>query len=90
MFVIKRDLEDIEQRITIEFEEDYSGKPEVLKEIDITIDDAFFEWLHCEEIYDEEDIAEVECMNPARFITERLDACGYSTVNYSLEDLKNN
>ena len=90
MFVIKRDLEDIEQRLIIEFEEDYSGKSEVLKEIDITIDDAFFEWLHYEEIYDEEDIAEVECMNPACFIAERLDSCGYSTVNYSLEDLKNN
>lgn len=90
MFVFEKDLEDIEQKVKIEFEKDYSNDPETLKEIEITIDDAFFEWLHCDEIYDEEDQSEVENMNPARFITERLDACGYSTVNYSLEDLKNN
>ena len=87
MFILTRDLEDIEQKMTIEFEEDYSDKPEILKEINITIDDAFFEWLHYEEIYDEEDLAEIECMNPARFITERLDCCGYPTVNYSLEEM---
>ena len=90
MFVFEKDLEDIEQKVKIEFEKDYSNDPETLKEIEITIDDAFFEWLHYDEIYDEEDQSEVENMNPVRFITERLDACGYSTVNYSLEDLKNN
>ena len=88
MFTLKKDLKDINQRVIIQFEKDYSGDFETLKEIEETIEGAFFDWLHCDTLYDEEDLAEVECMNPARFITERLDSYGYSTVNYSLEDLK--
>ena len=88
MFTLKKDLKDINQRVIIEFEKDYSVDTERLKEIEDTIEGAFFDWFHCDVLYDEDDLAEVECMNPARFITERLDSYGYSTVNYSLEDLK--
>lgn len=88
MFVYKKDLEDIEQRVIIEFEKDYSNNPKILKEIDITITDAFFEWFHSDMLYeDEEDRVEIDCMNPGRFITEQLDACGYETISYSLEKL---
>lgn len=88
MFIYKQDLDDIEQRLVVEFEDDYSKDVETLKEIGITVEDAFFEWFHSDMLYeDEEDRAEIDCMNPGRFITERLDACGYKTVNYSLEQL---
>ena len=88
MFIYEKEIEDIEQKMIIVFEEDYSEDATILGEIENIVEDALFEWLHYEEIYDEEDLAEIENMNPARFITERLDACGYSTVNYSLEEIK--
>ena len=89
MFVYKQNLEDIEKRLVVEFEKDYSNEPEKLKDIAITVDDAFFEWFHSDILYeDEEERAEVDCMNPGRFITERLDAIGYLTVNYYLENLE--
>lgn len=88
MYIYKKDLDDLEQRLVITFDKDYSNEPDTLKEIDLTVEDAFFEWLHYDEVYDEEDQSEVENMNPARFIAERLDMEGYYNSDYALEDLE--
>jgi hypothetical protein len=88
MFKIEKDFEEINFKVVIEFEGDYSNDPANIENINEIIDSAFSDWLNYEDVYDEEDLAEVENMNLARFICERLDSEGYSTINYSLEELE--
>ena len=72
------ELEDFGTTLVIEFDEAYD-----VGEIKETIEDAYYEYMHAEEIdMDEEMFAELDSGSVGKWITYRLDDAGYYTTNY--------
>ena len=71
-------LEDFGTTLVIEFDESYD-----MGEIKEIIEDAYYEYMHAEEIdIDEEMLAELDSGSVGKWISYRLDDEGYYTTNY--------